>query len=122
MRKAKLIFSLFNKLKNTKLTMDDIKKANNKSDMLGALADEFKLLLRMFNAYRLGKFKISKTDLSLIIGVIAYVVLPIDIIPDFLGLFGFFDDIYLLTYVLKKIRSLLDEFRKFENEGAIEIE
>lgn len=53
-------------------------------------------------------FKVRLT----LIGALAYFVLPLDVVPDFIMGIGFADDLALLTYVLKTVHSnITDEHR-----------
>lgn len=47
--------------------------------------------------------RISRVDKALVGLAIAYVLMPADLIPDVLGLFGMVDDIYLLGLVLSRL-------------------
>ncbi len=40
---------------------------------------------------------------GLVLGVLAYVVLPVDLIPDFLGVLGWTDDLFLLGLALRRL-------------------
>ena len=52
----------------------------------------------------------SKTYLA-IAGALAYVVLPLDVIPDFIPGIGFLDDIFVVSIVIK---SLADEVARYK--------
>ncbi|MEW9109687.1 YkvA family protein [Cytobacillus gottheilii] len=42
-------------------------------------------------------------------GVVAYILLPFDIIPDFLTIFGVTDDIVLTTFLLQQMVKMAPE-------------
>ncbi|MFC5735428.1 YkvA family protein [Cytobacillus gottheilii] len=42
-------------------------------------------------------------------GVVAYILLPFDIIPDFLTIFGVTDDIVLTTFLLQQMIKMAPE-------------
>lgn len=42
-------------------------------------------------------------------GVVAYILLPFDIIPDFLTVFGITDDIVLTTFLLQQMVKMAPE-------------
>lgn len=46
---------------------------------------------------------------AVLIGALAYFVLPLDTIPDFIALFGFSDDVAVLTAVIASVRSNISE-------------
>ncbi len=59
---------------------------------------------------------LSGKSLTLIVGAILYYVSPIDIIPDFLPIAGLLDDISILAFALRSIKTELDAFREWEIE------
>jgi uncharacterized membrane protein YkvA (DUF1232 family) len=51
----------------------------------------------------LGDKRVSVVDKMLVMGAIAYIVMPIDVIPDFIPFFGEIDDLYLLVMALQRL-------------------
>jgi uncharacterized membrane protein YkvA (DUF1232 family) len=49
--------------------------------------------------------RVALLDKLLVIGAIAYIVTPIDLIPDFIPFFGEIDDLYLLVLALQRLIS-----------------
>jgi uncharacterized membrane protein YkvA (DUF1232 family) len=47
--------------------------------------------------------RVSLTDKLLVVGAIAYIVMPIDLIPDFIPFFGEIDDLYILVLALQRL-------------------
>lgn len=47
----------------------------------------------------------SLKDKAVILGALGYLILPVDLIPDFIPLLGFTDDIAALTLAFKAIRN-----------------
>lgn len=47
--------------------------------------------------------RVSMTDKMLVAGAIAYIVMPIDLIPDFIPFLGEVDDVYLLVLALRRL-------------------
>lgn len=47
--------------------------------------------------------RVSMMDKLLVVGAIAYIVTPIDLIPDFIPFFGEVDDVYLLVLALQHL-------------------
>ena len=111
LKKAK---KLYEKYKKTKITAEDLKKAGNLKNNLGAVATKFGLLVRMLQADRKGEFKIPTMDKVKIIGAVIYVVSTIDAVPDVLPIIGFGDDIGVVAYVISKLGNLISEYEKFE--------
>ncbi|HEY6220282.1 MAG TPA: DUF1232 domain-containing protein [Gemmatimonadaceae bacterium] len=49
--------------------------------------------------------RVSVLDKLLVGGAIAYIVMPIDLIPDFIPFLGEVDDLYLLLFALQRLIS-----------------
>lgn len=49
--------------------------------------------------------RVSTVDKLLVAGAIAYIVMPIDLIPDFIPFFGEIDDLYILVLALQRLIS-----------------
>jgi uncharacterized membrane protein YkvA (DUF1232 family) len=47
--------------------------------------------------------RVSMVDKLLVVGAIAYIVMPVDFIPDFIPFFGEVDDLYLLVLALQRL-------------------
>jgi uncharacterized membrane protein YkvA (DUF1232 family) len=47
--------------------------------------------------------RVSRVDKLLVIGAIGYIVMPIDLIPDFIPFFGEIDDVFLLVLALQRL-------------------
>ena len=65
----------------------------------------------LFNMLKDSNFKLSKRNKVLIMGTLAYIVLPIDIIPDFIPVIGWLDDIFILAYTLKSLQEEIQEYK-----------
>lgn len=49
--------------------------------------------------------RVSMVDKLLVLGAIAYIVMPVDLIPDFIPFFGEIDDVYILVLALQRLIS-----------------
>jgi uncharacterized membrane protein YkvA (DUF1232 family) len=49
--------------------------------------------------------RVAMIDKLLVAGAMAYIVMPIDLIPDFIPFFGEIDDVYLLVLALQRLVS-----------------
>ena len=47
--------------------------------------------------------RVALVDKLLVIGAIAYIVTPVDLIPDFIPFFGEIDDVYVLVLALQRL-------------------
>lgn len=110
-RKAKKFYEGY---KKTKITLEQLKKANNLKGNLGEIGNKFALLVRMTRANLKGEFEISTADKLKIVGAIVYVITTIDAVPDVIPVLGFGDDIGVVAYVIGKLGKLIKEYEEFE--------
>ena len=68
------------------------------ASMLRHLPNLLKLIFRLFTDPR-----VSVLDRALFATVIAYVISPFDLLPDWLGMFGLTDDFYLIGLALSRL-------------------
>lgn len=52
---------------------------------------------------------------------IAYLISPIDIIPDFIPIAGFFDDAFVIGFCVTQIRSDIERYRKWRDARNAEL-
>mgnify|MGYP000898802173 FL=1 len=110
-RKAKKFYEGY---KKTKITLEQLKKANNLKGNLGEIGNKFALLVRMMRANLKGEFEISTADKLKIVGAIVYVITTLDAVPDIIPVLGFGDDIGVVAYVIGKLGKLIKEYEEFE--------
>lgn len=110
-RKAKKFYEGY---KKTKITLEQLKKANNLKGNLGEIGNKFALLVRMMRANLKGEFEISTADKLKIVGAIVYVITTIDAVPDLIPVLGFGDDIGVVAYVIGKLGKLIKKYEEFE--------
>ena len=76
--------------------------------------EDFLLLFRFVRAWALGDYRDAPPrSIVWAIFAIIYFLSPIDLIPDFLP-GGYIDDIFVIAYVVKKIKVDLDKFSAWE--------
>lgn len=78
------------------------------------LVEPISVLVRMVKAHFAGAHKISGGTLGLIILGLVYFISPIDIIPDFLGFFGFADDLSVILAIFARVKDEVEEFLDWE--------
>ena len=110
-KKAKKFYEGY---KKTKITLEQLKKANNLKGNLGEIGNKFALLVRMMRANLKGEFEISTADKLKIVGAIVYVITTIDAVPDIIPVLGFGDDIGVVAYVIGKLGKLIKKYEEFE--------
>ncbi len=77
--------------------------------------DHFKLLLNMI---RDPEFNTSTKTKLLIAGTLAYVILPLDVIPDFLPIVGWLDDIFILGLANDSLRDDIEAYKIKEDKSV----
>ena len=62
------------------------------------------------------KFELDASVYMTIAGALAYVVFPIDVIPDFIPGVGFIDDVFVIGLVMKSISDEIERFKVYSRE------
>ena len=110
-----------------KVTMEDINKIFQKrkeiedkfsgNGPLGKFWSELKLLYELVNDYRKGVYReIPWKSITFIVGTLIYVLTPIDLIPDFIAVFGLSDDAAAVALCLKVINEDLQTYKQWKNK------
>lgn len=74
---------------------------------------KFRFLLQMVTDR---EFSLGPATWAILAGAIAYVVLPLDFIPDFIPGLGWIDDIFVLTAVSNQLSKVIEQYRAFREE------
>jgi uncharacterized membrane protein YkvA (DUF1232 family) len=105
----------------TDLAKKAIKKAES-TGRGGPLMDlwaSLQTLLRLIRAYAKGEYRaVPSQKLVLIVAAILYFLTPIDVIPDFVIGLGYLDDAAVIAWVVNTVRSVLDDFLKWETSRS----
>ena len=59
--------------------------------------------------YFLQSSHVSTKDKAIIYGALGYFIFPFDIIPDYIPFIGYTDDLSILIYAYKKVKSKIDD-------------
>lgn len=95
-------------------------KAEAHRSRIGAFWSELKTLLRLVRAWLGGRYRqVPWKTLLAAVGALLYFLNPLDLIADFLYVFGFLDDALVVGLVLSSIRSDLEKFTAWEQSGEI---
>lgn len=78
------------------------------------LTEPVKIFIRMIKAHFSGQYKIAFGTLGLIVLAMVYFLSPVDLIPDFLGFFGFADDLSIVLAVYAKVKDEVESFLDWE--------
>ncbi|MEP1086831.1 YkvA family protein [Algoriphagus sp.] len=78
------------------------------------LIEPISVFIRMVKAHFNGSHKMTNSTLGLVLLALIYFVSPIDMIPDFLGFFGFADDLSVVLAVYAKVKDEINQFLDWE--------
>lgn len=76
--------------------------------------DKVYLLVEMLEAYSEKKYVIDDGSLGLIIACLAYLILPTDLIPDFIIAAGFTDDAAAFALVFNQLSFEIERFKAWK--------
>ena len=97
--------------------MADSKKAEAKAGKLGEQFENFKLLWSLLKDYYNKQYPNAPWKLVASIGfAVAYLVSPIDVIPDVLPVVGFVDDASVFALVIKAFESDINAYKAWKNK------
>ena len=89
-------------------TLKKIKNASALSDLLDNICTAYDMISDSVT----GKYKgVAKSTLALLAGGLAYLALPVDLVPDFIPVAGWMDDAAVLAWIFKRCA---DEFQKYK--------
>ena len=95
----------------------DAKTAEDKSKNLGKQFESFRVTWSLLQDYWAGKYTAVPWRLIASIGfAVAYLVSPLDIIPDFIPLLGFVDDAAVFALVVSSFQSELDNYQEWKKQ------
>ena len=107
--------------RNSKSLFKLIGEALNKSGGLSgkniaAFREQLGIVTRLLKAYASGEYRqLPWKTLIRVIAVLIYFVSPIDILPDFLPIVGFTDDIALMLWLFSGMSDDIEKFRHWES-------
>lgn len=115
-------FSKANRVsKNAKSLLNILRNALQKTKDLGTggifdlIRSKVVLVGKLVKAYAQGTYRdIEFKNLIIIVAGLIYFISPIDLIPDFLPLLGYADDVALLTFIVGSVSEELEKFELWE--------
>ena len=95
--------------------LDKIKNAS----ALSGLFDNIRTAYDMVSDSVTGKYKgVAKSTLALLAGGLAYLALPLDLVPDFIPVAGWVDDAAVLAWIFKRCADEFQKYKAFKGPGA----
>ena len=96
-------------------TLDKIKHAS----ALSGLFDNIRTAYDMVSDSVTGKYKgVAKSTLALLAGGLAYLALPLDLVPDFIPVAGWVDDAAVLAWIFKRCADEFQKYKDFKSSGV----
>ncbi|MCX2576242.1 YkvA family protein [Pedobacter sandarakinus] len=111
-------------LKDKKKANSAIKEAlgkavSNRGDLDG-IWNKMQVLFSIAKDYINGEYtEIPKRSIVAILGGLLYFLSPIDVVPDFIPLLGFVDDIFVLNLVYKQVLKDLEKYNAWKASKMI---
>lgn len=77
-------------------------------------------LVRLVRSYATGDYRqIQSSTIVSGLAVLLYVLSPIDLVPDFIPVVGFLDDLSLVGWFIGKFTAELTRFREWEQQQTV---
>ena len=98
--------------------MQDAETAKKKSSHLGKHLESFQLMWSLLQDYWAGNYTAIPWKFIAAIGfAMAYLVSPLDVIPDFIPFVGFVDDATVFALVVSAFQSEIDAYKAWKKEN-----
>jgi curved DNA-binding protein CbpA len=104
----------FKKYINDEAMRDKIDKAY---PALKSALKNVRVLYALFKDTVNGKYKLPSASVAMIGGGLLYFILPADLIPDFIPIIGYLDDLTVLTTIMNSLDRELKEYRIWKKKS-----
>ena len=91
----------------------------SKNSKIQQVVEPISIFIRMVKSHFSGTHKLSNSTLGMVLLALVYFLSPFDLMPDFLGLVGFVDDVSVVLAVYAKIKTEVNEFLEWEKIQSI---
>jgi len=97
---------------------DKLADKESKTNKFKQLFEVALTLVRLVRSFVSGEYReISTRTVVSGLAVLLYVLSPIDVVPDFIPVLGFLDDLSLVSWFLGKFQAEITRFRAWEQAG-----
>ena len=93
-------------------------KINKAYPALKKVVDNVRELYGLFKDSVKGNYKLHPANVAMVGGGLLYFILPADLIPDFLPLFGYLDDLAVLTTIMNSLKGEINQYRDWKKIGS----
>ena len=96
---------------------DKLIKLVSENDTLMKFIDQVRLFISVVQDYWSGAYReIPWQSIAAIVAALAYVLSPIDLIPDFIPVIGYVDDLAVIALCLKLVGNDLEAYRLWKDK------
>lgn len=101
---------------------DKLATEGSKDNKFRQLFEVALTLVRMVRSYSSGEYReISANTIISGLAVLLYVLSPIDLVPDFIPVLGFLDDLSLVSWFVGKFQGEITRFREWEQTRGSQV-
>jgi curved DNA-binding protein CbpA len=90
-------------------------KINKAYPALKKALENVRELYALFKDSVKGDYKLHPANIAMIGGGLLYFILPVDLIPDFIPIVGYLDDLAVLTTIMNSLKGELKEYRQWRS-------
>jgi curved DNA-binding protein CbpA len=95
-------------------------KINKAYPALKKTLENVRELYALFKDAVKGDYKMHAASVAMIGGGLLYFILPADLIPDFIPLVGYLDDLAVLTTIMNSLKGEINAYRSWKETGTKE--
>jgi curved DNA-binding protein CbpA len=92
-------------------------KINKAYPALKKALENVRELYALFKDSVKGDYKLHRANVAMIGGGLLYFILPADLIPDFIPLVGYLDDLAVLTTIMNSLKGEINAYRSWKETG-----
>ena len=95
-------------------------KINKAYPALKKVLENVRELYALFKDSVKGNYKLHPANVAMIGGGLLYFLLPVDLIPDFIPIVGYLDDLAVLTTIMNSLKGEINEYHTWKETGIKE--
>ena len=89
---------------------------------LAKFLDNVSLFIQLLRDYITGKYReVPVGTIAAIVGALAYLLCPVDLIPDFIPGIGYVDDAAVLAMCIRLVKYDLDKYKVYKDNYGLQV-